>query len=234
MSIRAEISDKNDGSVLVLRNSFPEGRREYEILRPKCPRCYHPTESYGSGDCRTCRRWIALQRAIALGVYIPTEYWDGAPPNDLSDDIFRAKNEEEMVYANLLGVALSHYALRLHSVLLEFDRVIPMPTAKSYNRERIMASIVSQILDIKLLDNVLYKIPGRQMKGLSLSERQENARKTIHAEGGKSLDGETIIVVDDVLTAGCSLDRCSVELQRIGAGKVVGLVAGRTYHPSTN
>lgn len=69
---------------------------------------------------------------------------------------------------------------------------------------------------------------GRVQKDLNVKERMTNARE-IYQKGRDCPDlaGRQVILVDDVLTSGATLNACAAILREAGAGTVVCLTAGR-------
>jgi predicted amidophosphoribosyltransferase len=61
---------------------------------------------------------------------------------------------------------------------------------------------------------------------LSLAERRRNVRGAFVARG--DLDGARIVVIDDVMTTGSTLDEIAAALKRAGAAQVTNLVVART------
>ncbi|MEJ2759894.1 MAG: phosphoribosyltransferase family protein, partial [Anaerolineales bacterium] len=62
--------------------------------------------------------------------------------------------------------------------------------------------------------------------GLSIERRRENMVDAFAVQG-KTLAGKTVLLVDDVLTTGATLDAAAKALKQAGAKKVTGLVVAR-------
>jgi len=61
---------------------------------------------------------------------------------------------------------------------------------------------------------------------LALDERRRNVRGAFAIEG--KLDGQSIFVVDDVMTTGSTLDEAARVLKKAGAAHVHNLIVART------
>ena len=61
---------------------------------------------------------------------------------------------------------------------------------------------------------------------LALAARRGNVRGAFAARA--DLRGQHIVVVDDVMTSGATLDEIAGELKRAGAARVTNLVVART------
>jgi predicted amidophosphoribosyltransferase len=77
--------------------------------------------------------------------------------------------------------------------------------------------------------------PDKQV--LSLEERWESVRGAFATRPGSQVDNLRVLLVDDVLTTGATLDACARALREAGAKSVIGLTAGRAVRsllpPST-
>ncbi len=69
----------------------------------------------------------------------------------------------------------------------------------------------------------------KAQKNLSYAEREDNARKNyglLMPELG--LDGQTVIIVDDIVTTGASIGACAALARKAGARAVIALCAAKT------
>jgi predicted amidophosphoribosyltransferase len=63
---------------------------------------------------------------------------------------------------------------------------------------------------------------------LTLKERWESVRGAYETRTGAKVDKLRILLVDDVMTTGATLDACSRVLRRAGAAHVMALTVART------
>ena len=75
-------------------------------------------------------------------------------------------------------------------------------------------------------DILLRKRHTAAQMDLALAERQRNVRGAFVARG--DLGGMRVVVIDDVMTTGATLDAIAAALKRAGAVRVTNLVAART------
>ena len=68
---------------------------------------------------------------------------------------------------------------------------------------------------------------GQSQSGLSESRRRRLPASTVTVRPGCRLEGQTILVVDDVWTTGTTLLRCAQALRRAGAGRLAVLALFR-------
>src|SRR3979490_3116054 len=67
--------------------------------------------------------------------------------------------------------------------------------------------------------------PDKQV--LSLGERWESGRGAFATPPGSQVDNLRVLLVDDVLTTGATLDACAQALREAGAKSVIGLTVAR-------
>ena len=118
-------------------------------------------------------------------------------------------------------------------IISDVDYIIPVPMHKwkrlfrLYNQAQILAFEIGKELGVKMLPDVLIKMKHtKSQTGLSKQQRQENLKGSIAVEG--SLKGKKIILVDDVMTTGSTVDLCAAKLKKAGAEEVVVVCIART------
>jgi len=110
--------------------------------------------------------------------------------------------------------------------------VIPIPLSKKrrqwrgFNQAEILAREFSAYFNYELnldLKRLKHKKPQAT---LNEAERLENV-KSIFAWQGKNLSNYTIILIDDVITTGATLNEAALVLKEAGAKKIYGLVIAK-------
>ncbi len=117
---------------------------------------------------------------------------------------------------------------------LAADVVVPVPLHRQRERERgyNQAALISKPLAKRLqLPHkavLLMRTRARPDKRvLSLEERWESVRGAFATHPGSQVDNLRVLLVDDVLTSGATLDACARALREAGAKSVVGLTVAR-------
>lgn len=219
-----ELVDEKPGLAIQVSGDIDDSPRLYKLVSGGCKKCSHPGVSSDSNECWTCRSWRTLQRCIAMGEYIH----GGQSP--LSEDILAAKRGGER-WAESIGVALGFFTKTFHEELISHDFVVPPPWHKGseveYRHERLIVQAFSQVTGMSYREDLLCKTSSERMVGRKLPGRVALAEESIRSTDVK-LDGSSILLIDDILTSGTTLDRCATELHRIGAKVAIGLVASRT------
>ncbi len=116
-----------------------------------------------------------------------------------------------------------------------FDAVAYVPLLlkdelkRGYNQSRELAANIAKILDMPLLENALgcYEKHHTQHK-TKLQERFKNVKGIYYPN--ISINGRTVLLVDDIKTTGATLDECTKALFKAGADNVycvTGLITKR-------
>ncbi len=123
---------------------------------------------------------------------------------------------------------------------IKFDAVCFVPTKRStvrvngFDHSGLLAEKIAEILKIPLCGDILKRKPsGKKQHKLTSEERFKEVRGRYSATG--KIKAERILLVDDILTTGASLDECSRQLLFAGAGEVrcvTALLSDREYKPT--
>lgn len=130
-----------------------------------------------------------------------------------------------------IGVALGKlYAQRLKDSGLTgyFDLIIPVPLHKSrlrkrgYNQSAKFAEGLSQTLGIPVEENILFrKSKTETQTRKNKLKRWENVSEVFGVVGLPSaIAGKHILLTDDVITTGATIEACAEVLIRNGCGKI--------------
>lgn len=208
--------------VLCRREGWPTGLcdgcvSDLPRLGAACRIC--ASELPSPGVCGACLgRAPAFDETVAVFRY-------GAPVDRL---IHALKYGHDLAVARALG---HHMATR--SQCLSFDCMIPVPlhrrrlAERGFNQSielaRETAHLHRRRIDAGCVRRVIETPP---QAGLNLKERRRNLRHAFDVSG--RLDGQRVLVIDDVMTSGATLDRLAQSLKQAGAARVINLVCART------
>ncbi len=125
-------------------------------------------------------------------------------------------------------------------VLEGADLLIPVPLhrwrllRRQFNQAALLAQAISRETGIPTAPTALKRLraTGTQRQR-SRAERRRNLIQAIDVSSGWAarLAGKHIVVIDDVLTSGATLDACAASLLRAGAASVQALVLARVPSP---
>jgi ComF family protein len=219
-----------------------------------CAACREPVD--GPGLCPACWSKLSfVSRPYCERLGIPFVYDPG--PGVLSmqaiadppayhrartavrfDEISRAlvhalKYGDRLDLAPMLGRWLAHAGSEL---LADADALVPVPLhwrrywARRFNQSALLAAAVSKRSGVPLASGALKRVkPTPQQVGLSRSERAANVQGAFRVppEGKALVAGRRLIVIDEVLTSGATVEGCARALLRAGAANVDVLVFAR-------
>jgi ComF family protein len=101
---------------------------------------------------------------------------------------------------------------------------------RRYNQALLLAARLARDADVPLAPDLLRRRrwTGSQA-GLKARERRRNVRLAfdVHPRWSARLEGRSILLVDDVLTTGATVDACVRVLQKAGAHRVDVLTLAR-------
>jgi ComF family protein len=108
-----------------------------------------------------------------------------------------------------------------------WDLIVPVPLhpvkerEREFNQARRLAVRLSRATGIPLHERLVKRVAYTQTQTrLSRSRRAANVRQAFQPTAQDSLDGERVVLVDDVLTTGATTSACAAALQEAGAGEV--------------
>jgi len=200
------------------------------IAAPHCSRCGTPfTEPVGPGEhgnvqCGAClRRPPRFRKARAALVY-----------DDQSRRVVLPfKHGDRTDMARACGRWMARAAGEL---LVEAELIAPVPLhwrrlfSRRYNQALLLARAVARHGAAELAPDLLRRDRWTGSQGkLRAEERRRNVRAAfgLHPRWREAVKGKAVLLVDDVLTTGATVDACTLVLQRAGARHVDVLTLAR-------
>lgn len=195
------------------------------VLYPQsCAVCGHSVEQHRFGvACEDC--WKKTQILIdgcAIGWY------EGA----LRETILLLKRQPH----------LPRYVIELiieaSDSLTGVTRVVPVPLHKErlrsrgFNQAAIIGREMSRALGVPLDEVSLMRVTGseKHRTGLDAKGRRDSVAKAFAVRYPRLIEGEDILLVDDVLTTGATVEACEAALLETGAKSVVFFALAQARH----
>ena len=197
---------------------------------PRCPQCargFATHEAISGGPCGVCQREApAFDRAAVAGPY------EGALRRAIH--LFKYDRMKPLVRPLGERLAVAARGLSGFDAPSGFDAIVPAPLhwgrrwERGFNQADLLAREVSRRSGIPLDRRLLRTRSTPPQAGLSAAERRRNVRGAFRAAREKaSIRGKKLIVVDDVMTTGATLEACARALKRAGAAEVAVLTLAR-------
>jgi ComF family protein len=194
---------------------------------PACPRCGTPLgpfeSDHGGNYCADCGRLkLAFTRAVAAGLH------DGP----LAEVIKTYKYSPRASRAHLAGFLAGLIAERLESPgcpvkVAEADLLLPAPAHPSRVRERgfdhtgELARKLARRIAVRLETGNLVRVKATPSQtGLSRAERLENLKGAFAVRRPERIEGQTVLLLDDVVTTAATAGECARALKAAGARQV--------------
>lgn len=93
--------------------------------------------------------------------------------------------------------------------------------ARGYNQTELIAKGLSKKLNIKLKSNVLKKIRNtKKQSSLTKTERKQNIKDAFIVINENDIADKKIILFDDIITTGSTLNECSKILRKANVKEV--------------
>jgi ComF family protein len=178
----------------------------------RCERCWMPIRS--AGVCRHCAEappsFVSLRAAFVM---------DGGS----------RRLAHELKYEGMTSLAAPMGSLMVESLgaTIDSEVVVPVPLHSSrertrgYNQAALLARQVARLAGMSLLDRAVRRTRSTTplTKTMHREERLAIMRDAFSARRD-DLAGRAILLVDDVVTTGATLDACSEALMAAGAARV--------------
>jgi competence protein ComFC len=189
-----------------------------------CPKCGRPCTRTAE-TCGQCRTPFSLSRVRALGLYVP--------PFDNLVQAFKYSGKTKV--GELLGRALATL-VQQDEVLSAADAVCPVPLhparlrERGFNQSLLLAAAISMSTRIPLTESLVRtRYTPTQTTKASPEKRLKNVRGAFQARPGAGIVGKTVLLVDDVMTTGATLDQAAQALLKGGAASVMGAVVAAAH-----
>jgi competence protein ComFC len=194
--------------------------RQVRFIRPPfCGRCGLPfdgdlTAPFECSNCRELKLYFSSARSAAVARTVVLEA------------IHHFKYSRALWFENFLaGLLIAETAPVLRGQKGSFIVPVPLHPLKKrereFNQAAVLAARLGRATAIPVNEKILARVkPTETQTHLRREERSANMRGAFAVRDGVKLNGERIILVDDVFTTGATTNECARALRAAGAGDV--------------
>lgn len=187
-----------------------------KISQTNCPICHQKSEN--GRLCPKCRPKYRLRGVLAYGFF--------------HDPIL--KNViHQFKYEGISSAGEELAELLEPLVPKEIDTLAFVPVSRKrlhergFNQAKVLAQHLSRLSGKPVYKGLIKTRHTERQVGLKRGERLANLRGVYKVTNEQEIKNKKILLIDDVLTTGATLDNCSRALRSAGAKEIWGLVLAR-------
>lgn len=203
-----------------------------------CPKCYMKIIQIKSPLCLGCGRLSqkgkycprCKPKTKLNGVVIAAHYEEGPLKEAIHTYKYEFVYDLRYILSTFLADALKRGGFDEKYILTYVPLHPKKENWRGFNQSKLLAEEVSKITGLEIMGNILRRKKNnpRQIE-LKRSERFANVKDifSVNEEIVDKISGKKIILVDDIVTTGATLNECARVLKENGAKQVWGLVLGK-------
>ncbi len=139
----------------------------------------------------------------------------------------------------LAGIIFRRIKNEISEIMPAFEQnkalIIPIPLSKKrfrergYNQAEFLGKFLSDKMSINIKTDILYKTKETksQVEIKDKEKRLENICGAFEIKNAETIKGKNIILIDDVVTTGATLNEAAFVLKKAGAKKIIGLTVAK-------
>lgn len=211
-----------------------------EIIFPEtCNTCNKRIFQKSDLFCVTCMNDMEYTHIINFSDNIVLDKFKGLSPirnafsmyfvskeNLTSQILYQIKYDGNTQLAESMGMIVGKQLIQ--SIFSSADSIIPIPLHKAkesirgYNQSERLAQGIASILPLNIdIESIIRTKHTSSQTFLSKEARQENVKDVFEVIKPQLVADKKIILVDDVITTGATIETCSRELLKAGANEVM-------------
>lgn len=135
---------------------------------------------------------------------------------------YKGNRKAGLYLGNLIGKSLAG-----SNRFSDIDMLVPLPLfpkkefRRGYNQAEVLSEGITQVFKKPLLTkNVTRIVHTETQTKKGRVERWENVEKSFAVKDAASLQGKHILLVDDVITTGATMEACGAEILKIAGAKL--------------
>ncbi|MDD2852228.1 MAG: ComF family protein [Desulfuromonadaceae bacterium] len=196
------------------------------VLSPLCPLCGIPFDGAGHdhccGKCLLHRPRFDVARAPFL--------YEGSVRDLIHSFKYNRRTHLRYPLALLTLEGIKQFLAESSPQL-----IVPVPLHRSRLRQRgfnqavLLGRVLSKKLSLPMVPDALTRTRATVPQiGLSAAERRTNVTGAFTVKKNRAVEGKRILLLDDVMTTGSTMDECAGGLKKAGAAAIIAVTIART------
>lgn len=155
----------------------------------------------------------------------------------VSNAVYRFKDTGEI---NIAEYTANDIALHMKRENIPVpDIIVPVPMGKrkrlkrGHNQAELLAKRIGKSLDRPVCGDILFKYDTKDEQHLHGAEERQERVKNLFYAGKADIAGMTVMLCDDVMTTGATINECAGLLKQLGAERVISAVCAVTILEKT-
>jgi len=208
-----------------------------EIIFPKrCRIC----RGYGSFICQDCKELLdisSVHNPDRSRKYLKDIYSAGSYENKYLEKIIHNFKYEPFCQGlgtDLAQLIIDHFQLAQIDLSLRGPVIVPVPLAdkrirwRGFNQAQVIAERLGTFLCIPVDTDVLKRTrETKTQTGLDRPARHKNINGAFNCKKTDSIKNKSVLIIDDVVTTGATMEECARVLIENGASSVTGISIAR-------
>lgn len=177
--------------------------------------------------CRRCGHYICecdKGEIFCDSCFTSAAYTDETVRNAVLSMKYRQSENAAVIFSHQLSVLLAKETDN------GFDIIVPVPMHKKnirrrgYNQAEILAEHLSELMGIPVKNDLIGKHYSKETQHSRTAEERRAAVMSEYFALEQRLNGENVLLCDDIFTTGSTVNRCAQLLKDIGAASVTAAV----------
>lgn len=196
------------------------------LFPPKCAFCRRVLPAGTSGCCEACMKDAEGKESLRKGTFyascVVALPYEGA----VKDAVHRFKFQDQPGYATAFGKVMARSIREKLSGSYDLITWVPVSPKRKKERGYDQSMLLSYAVALELEDVAVETLRKpvnnpAQSKLEDAKARKENVKGAYEAVDPELIEGKRILLIDDVITTGATMEECARTLLRAGAGCVV-------------
>lgn len=196
-----------------------------------CGACRDTLASANDVICRKCGndKCCCDKENYAFDMVYGSYFFDEPP---VKSAVYRFKHEGEGGLADLSAADIAERMKAEKTPLPDFIVPVPMGRkkriARGHNQAELFGKSLSRALGIPMRRDLVFKYDTKDEQHFHTEKERRERVKDLFYGGNENLSGKRILLCDDVMTTGSTLNRCAEILKDAGAESVIAAVCAVT------